>query len=97
MEKKHQDLYQRIMAFVEDNLAVKDGPLSHHGEKIEEDEEMTPTIENMVFLTWLRLIHKDLPKLVKQKYATELRSRTLASIKPEISVALNSLLDELQL
>ena len=94
--ERPQDLFQRIMAFVEDNLTIKDGPLSHHGEKIDEDEELTPTIENMIVLTWLKLIHKDLPRLVKQKYATELRSRTLASIKPEISVALDSLLDELQ-
>ena len=72
--ERHQDLFQRIMTFIEDNLAVKDGPLNHHGDKIEEDEEITPTIENMVVLTWLRLIHKDLPKLVKQKYATELHS-----------------------
>ena len=36
------------------------------------------------------------PKLVKQRYGTELRSRTLASIKPEISQALTSLLDEIR-
>ena len=35
------------------------------------------------------------PSLVKQRYGTELRSRTLASVKPEISQALDSLLDEL--
>ena len=39
---------------------------------------------------------KDLPRLVKQRYSTELRSRTLASIKPEVSQALNSLLDEIR-
>ena len=36
-----------------------------------------------------------LPKLVKQRYGTELRARTQASIKPEISQALDSLLDEI--
>ena len=36
----------------------------------------------------------DLPALVKQRYGTELRSKTLASIKPEISQALDSLLEE---
>ena len=59
------------------------------------EDEMSPTLENFVVLTWLRLIHHDLPKLVKQRYGTELRSRTLASIKPEISQALDSLLDEI--
>ena len=46
-------------------------------------------------LTWLRLIHRDLPALVKQRYGTELRFQTLASIKPEISQALDSLLEEI--
>ena len=46
-------------------------------------------------LTWLRLIHADLPGLVKQRYGTELRSRSLASLKPEISQALESLLEEI--
>ena len=32
---------------------------------------------------------------MKQRYGTELRSRTLASVKPEISQALESLLNEL--
>ena len=45
-------------------------------------------------LTWLRLLEPELLKLVKQWYGTELRSRTLASIKPEMAQALPSLLDE---
>ena len=55
-----------------------------------------PSLENFVVLTWLKLIHPDLPRLVKQRYGTELRSRTLASIKAEVSQALNSLLDEIR-
>ena len=90
-----EDLYQRLMAFVEDSLLRANG-LTHHGEHVPEDEELTPTIENFVILTWLRLIHPSLPRLVKQRYGTELRSRTLASIKPEISQALNSLLEEIR-
>ena len=46
-------------------------------------------------LTWLLLIHRDLPSLVKQRYGTELRSKTLPTIKPEISQALDSLLEEI--
>ena len=72
------------------------GGLTHHGEHVPEDEELTPTLENFVALTWLRLIHVSLPRLVKQRYGTGLRSRTLASIKPEISQALNSLLEEIR-
>ena len=70
--------------------------ISHHGFPVKEDEELTPTLENFFVLTWLRLIHNDLPRLVKQRYGTELRSRTLASIKSEISQALSSLLEEIR-
>ena len=89
-----EDLYQRITAFVEDSLLSANG-LYHHGEQLEEDEEISPTVENLIVFTWLRLINPELPKLMKQRYGTELRSRTLAPIKPEISQALTSLLEEI--
>lgn len=69
--------------------------ITHHGEVVTADEKLTPTLENFIVLTWLRLIHSDLPELIRQRYGTELRSRTLASIKPEISLELRSLIDEL--
>ncbi len=94
-DERPEDLYQRLAAFVEDNLLRGGGGITHHDEAILEDEELSPTLENFIILTWLRLINPDLPRLVKQRYGTELRSRTLASIKPEISQALGSLLDEL--
>ena len=94
--ERPEDLYQRLIAFIEDNLLTEDGGISHHGDAILTDEDMSPTLENLVVLTWLRLVHKDLPALVKQRYATELRSRSLASIKPEISQALDSLVEEVQ-
>ena len=84
------------MSFTEDNLLVANGPITHHGANVTADEEMTPTLENMVVLTWLKLIHTALPALVKQRYGTELRSKTLASLKPEISQALDSLLEEIR-
>ena len=94
-EERPEDLFQRLTAFFEDNLITKECGLTHHGEKLDDDEETSPSLENTTVLLWLQLIHKDLPKLIKQRYGTELRSRTLASIKPEISQALDSLLDEL--
>ena len=95
-EERPEDLIQRLTAFYDDNLVTKDCDLTHHGEKISEDEETSPSLENTIVLLWLQLIHRELPKLVKQRYGTELRSPTLASIKPEIFQALDSLLDELQ-
>ena len=92
--ERPEDLYQRLVAFMEDNLLKRDGGITHHGDIPEEDEEASPSLENLVTLTWLQLLHKDLPRLVKQRYGTELRCRTLSSIKPEISQAMDSLLDE---
>ncbi|ESO98116.1 hypothetical protein LOTGIDRAFT_174331 [Lottia gigantea] len=93
-DERPEDLYQRLISFIEDNLLTTAGRISHHGSFPTPDEELTPSLENMVVLIWLRLIHPDLPQLVKQRYGTELRSQTLATLKPEISVALDSSLDE---
>ncbi|XP_039264413.2 uncharacterized protein LOC120340183 [Styela clava] len=93
--ERAEDLYQRLVSFFEDNLATTNSSITHHGFVPTEDEDLTPTLENTIVNFWLSLLHQDLPMLVKQRYGTELRSRTLASIKPEISGALESLLDEL--
>ena len=94
--ERAESLYQRLLSFVEDNLLTKDGGITHHEEAIAVDEDLTPTLENFVVLTWLRLLHPELPRLVRQRYCTQLRSHTLASIKTEISQAIDSLLDELR-
>ena len=78
------------MTFTEDCL-LKANILTHHGEKIEEDDELSPSLENFVVLSWLYLIHPELPKLVKLRYGTDLCMCTLTSIKPEILQALQSL------
>ena len=94
--ERHEDLYQRIMAFFEDNLLTANGNLTHHGESIDTDEDLSPTLENAIVVLWLKTIHPGLPQLVKQRYGPELRNKTVASLKPEISLAMSSLLDELK-
>ncbi|CAB3998268.1 Retrovirus-related Pol poly from transposon opus [Paramuricea clavata] len=94
-DERPEDLYQRLLSFIDDNLLTANGNIQHHGEDVSTDEELTPSLENIIVLTWLRLIHADFPTLVKQRYGTELRSQTLASLKPEISQALDALLDEI--
>lgn len=95
-EERPEDLYQRLVSFVDDNLLTADSGLTHHGDRITTDEELSPSLENLIVLLWLERIHPGLPSLVKQRYGAELRNKTLASIKPEISQALESLLAELQ-
>jgi hypothetical protein len=90
-------LSDRRIYFNEDkNLLLKDTGITHHTQVLNEDEELYPSLDNFIFLTWLRLIHPELPRLVKQRYGTDLRAKTLASIKPEISQAFESLLEDLR-
>ena len=56
-----EDLYQRIIAFIEDNLLKPESGISHHGQAVQQYEELTSTLENFAVLTWLKLIHDDLP------------------------------------
>jgi hypothetical protein len=93
--ERPEDLFQRLVSFMDDNLLTKDCALTHHSSKVEKDEEISPTLENVVVLLWLERLHVSLPALIKQRYGAELRNKTLASIKPEISQALSSLLEEL--
>ena len=95
-DERPEDLFQRLMAFIEDSLLTADSDISHHGMLASTDEDMSPTLENVVCLHWLSLLHPGLPALVKQRYGPELRCRTLASLKPEISQSLSSLMDELR-
>ena len=46
-----EDLYQRIVAFVEDNLMTSTNGITHHGAPTTEDEDVTPTLENFIVLT----------------------------------------------
>ena len=92
----NEDLYQRMASFIDDNLLKAGGALTHDGETIDDDELVSPTLENLIVLLWLEKLHPRLPALVKQKYATDLRTKTLFSLKPEISMAIPSLLEEVQ-
>ena len=93
--EKHEDLYQRLVTFIEGNLLTKSG-IKHEGKALATDESLTPTLQNILTVLWLQMIHPGLPHIVGQKYGAELRDHTLASLKPQISVAMSSLLSELQ-
>ena len=54
------------MSFIEDNLLLANGNISPLGEVPDFDEERSSILEKLVLLTWLRLVHSDLPSLIKQ-------------------------------
>ena len=94
-DERPEDLYQRLVSFIDDNLLTTDSTVTHHLARVDRDEEVSPSLENVTVLLWLERLHVGLPGLVKQRYGAELRNKTLASIKPEISQALSSLMEEL--
>ena len=51
------DLYQRFMAFVDNNSLQTVSALTHHGVKPVVDEEMRSSLENIVILFWFHLVH----------------------------------------
>ena len=89
-------LWEKIYAFVMDNLLSPADGLQHLDIVKPAKETMTPTLLNMTVVLWLRAIHPQLPSMVKQKFTTELRKKTLATLREEISESLQAMLAELQ-
>ena len=44
VDERPEDLFQRLMSFTEDNLLVANGNITHHGEVINADEELSPNL-----------------------------------------------------
>ena len=93
--ESYEALWERLYALVTDNLLQPSDGLMHKGKKSIRKEEMTPTLMNLTVTLWLRIINPALPAMIKQKYTTELRNKTVASLREEISESLESLLAEL--
>ena len=56
---------------MDDNFLKPNGSICHNGENVTNDEELTPTLENIIVITWLRLVHPDLLALTRQRYGTK--------------------------
>lgn len=79
------------MAFFKDNLLSVNSGLTHHGDPVVADEDLSPSLENTIIFLRLQLIDQGLPLLVKQKNGYE--DPCLSQAKD--SLAPSSLLDEL--
>ena len=47
-DERPEDLFQRLMAFFEDNLLSVHGGLTHHGDQATTNDDLCPTLENTV-------------------------------------------------
>lgn len=54
------------MTFIDDSLLTRASGITYHGQAPDVDEELSPTLENFVVLTWLQLVHPTLPRLVNK-------------------------------
>ena len=93
--ESYEALWERIYAFFSDNMLQPADGMLHKKERVSQKEEMTPTLVNTMVVLWLKTINPGLPAVVKQKYTSELRNQTLASIREDISESLESILAEL--
>lgn len=89
--------------FVEIHQAVADSlrkagetVLFWNGTKLDKDEEMSPTLENLVVLWWLRTMDPRLVKAVADKFGHQMQgSVTLRDLQPDIAAAIPDLLASL--
>ena len=95
--ESYEALWERYHAFLMDSLIRPADGLSHMGTaaKDVQTEVMSPTLMNVAVVLWLKSIHPALPAMIKQKFTTELRNRTLITLREEISESLESMLAEL--
>ena len=93
-DESYETLWERYYAFMKTNLMTEHDGITHFG-KTPTTEFLTPTLYNTTVVLWLKCIHPGLPQLVKQKFATELRGKSLASLREIISESLDSFVTEL--
>ncbi len=48
--ERPEDLYQRLVGFIDDNLLRANGNIQHHGENVTVDEEITPSSKMLLLL-----------------------------------------------
>ena len=94
--ESREALWERFYSFIEDQLLTRNGGVLHEGVKIEHDEQLTPTLLNIIVTCWLNAINPALPSVVRQRFTTQLRSNTLYSIREEVSDSIPTLLLELE-
>lgn len=92
--ESYEGLWERLYAFVADNLLQSSDGMKHKGAKYTQREEMTPTMLNIIVTLWLKTINPALPAAIKQRYSTQLRDQTLVSIREEISESLDAIMSE---
>lgn len=94
--ERPQRLYHRLLSHVRDNLLRKDTSLLHNGTYPTTNEELSPTLERVIVLRWLELLHPNLPAMVMKNFSYDLTCMTLKDLQPRICKTLPTMLEELK-
>ena len=93
--ERPETLYQRLVSHVYDNLLTANCNVTYDGQRVTADEELSATGERLIVYMWLDLIDPRLPAYIGRVYAHDLQTKSLKDIQPQISLAMDSLLAEL--
>lgn len=90
----HEVLWEKISYFISDNLMDPQDGIYHCG-ILPESELLTPTLQNLSVVLWLHSIHPQMPSIVKHRYATQLRTNSIYSLRDDISGSVPLFLSEI--
>ena len=77
--------YNHYRSLIIGNLAKKDSRIEWKNEVLTEDERLTPSHEDLIFINVLRLIHPKLPSYVRDNYAHQIGiNKRIMDYKTEI-------------
>ena len=85
-------LYLRMRQFIRDNLLLSSGKITHDGKVPTSNEKMSATTERLVVLRWLELLHPKLPDHVGKIFSSDLRTKSLKDLQPQIMDQIEDLL-----
>ena len=94
-DERHETFFQRIMAHLYDNLLSAGSIIKFDGEEVSENEEMSPTVERLGVFLWLHFIDERLPEYISRIYAKDLQSHSIKDLQPQISMNINSIIQDL--
>lgn len=93
----YENFYMELHGAFEDTLRKEGETLLYkNNEVLDQDEEMSPTLENTIVMMWLERIDPRLPSKVSTTFAHQMvGNMSLRDLQPTISARIPSLLQEL--
>ena len=93
----YQNFYMELHGALEDSLRPRGAVLLYKNDEVlEADEEMSPTLENFIILTWLERIDPRLPEKTAATFGHQITGNvSLRDLQPDICARIPSMLQEL--